>query len=637
VSGEIARRKERRPMSWSTSWTIAASAMGDFARSWRSLAITDLAYKLLAFALLTPAVGLLVRWLRSGTTSARVMADTDILRFFVTTRIGVLTLILGGSLILAITALEAACLMAIGLSEAKGAPLIPRSALAFGATRAVNVLRLTANMVVRLLAGLLPFLGAIGLVYGGLLREHDINFYLAQRPPEFQTAVVLAALVVLALATLLVWTLARWALALPLVLFEDVHPRRALGESARRSNGKRAVIVGVLAGWAVIAVCLPIAVKFLVETIGRSMAPHFSGSLALLIGFIAGLAILWFGSALAVGVVNFSLFALVVARLYLHVGDPREPRLPAATATPWLERLPGRVRIGLVAVVVLVAIGAALFAFSRTRGHGPALVIAHRGASAAAPENTLAAFRLAAEEGTDFVELDVQESADGEVLVVHDSDLMKVGGSPVKIWETSAAELRAVDVGSHAGPQFAGERVPTLAEALAVCKGRCRVVVELKSYGHDQKLVERVASIVEAAGMVNDCVFMSLDHDMVRQMKRLRPEWRTGVLVAKAVGDLTALGGDFVAVEARMATVPFVRRAHRAGQDVYVWTVNDPAWMLAALSRGVDGLITDRPGLARRVVARRDGMSDAQRLLVALLVRLGASTEALAAENALRP
>jgi glycerophosphoryl diester phosphodiesterase len=109
------------------------------------------------------------------------------------------------------------------------------------------------------------------------------------------------------------------------------------------------------------------------------------------------------------------------------------------------------------------------------------------------------------------------------------------------------------------------------------------------------------------------------------------------VLVAKAVGDLTALRADFLAVEARIATRRFVRRAHQAGREVYVWTVNDPAWMLTAMSHGVDGLITDRPDVARQVIARREALSDAQRLLVALLVRLGARTEVLAAEDALRP
>jgi glycerophosphoryl diester phosphodiesterase len=335
------------------------------------------------------------------------------------------------------------------------------------------------------------------------------------------------------------------------------------------------------------------------------------------------------------------LFSLLITRLYLRVGDPRDPRRPIPALTDRHQgpsrRLSGRVTAAIAAVAGLISVGFVLAAFLVTRGNEPVLVIAHRGASAAAPENTLAAFRLAVEQKADFVELDVQESADGEVLVVHDSDLMKAGGAAMKIWETDAAQIRTVDIGSRAGPQFSSERVPTLAEALAVCKGRSRVIVELKSYGHDQRLEERVAAVVEAAGMEHDCIFMSLDHDMVQKMKRLRPSWRSGALVAKARGDLTSLGADFLAVEARMATARFVRRAHRAGQDVYVWTVNDPAWMLAAMSRGVDGLITDNPELARRVVARRAQMSDAQRVLVALMIRLGSRPEALAAEDALRP
>jgi glycerophosphoryl diester phosphodiesterase len=291
----------------------------------------------------------------------------------------------------------------------------------------------------------------------------------------------------------------------------------------------------------------------------------------------------------------------------------------------------------LVIAAILGAVGFTLVVTSVARRAQPVSVIAHRGASIDAPENTLAAFRLAADERADFVELDVQESADGEVVVAHDSDLMKVGKSPLKIWEATAAELRAVDIGSFKNARFSAERVPTLAEALALCKGRLRMIVELKSYGHADRLEERVAALVEAAGMERDTVFMSLDHGMVKRMKQLRPAWTVGLLVAKAIGDLTSLGADFLAVEASLASRAFIRQAHRAGQPVYVWTVNDPAWMLHAMSRGVDGLITDKPDLARRVIAHRSEMSDAQRILVALLVVMGAKTDALVAEDALQP
>jgi glycerophosphoryl diester phosphodiesterase len=612
---------------------MLADAGRDLLRSWKDLALTDIAYKAAAFAILTPATALLLRRIMSG-GEGRVIADAEILRYFVTTKPGVLSLFFGGSVLLAITALEIACLAAIGLSASRGQRLDARRALAFGALRSVHVLALTGHMVLRLLAGLVPFLLLGAAVYRVLLVEHDINYYLAEWPPEFRIAAVLAGGLVAGLATLLVWTIARWIFALPLVLFEGVLPRRALRESARRSSGRRWGVLAALAAWTAFASVLAFAARWLPESVGRTIAPHVSGSLATLILFITVLALLWGLVALVAAVASASLFALILIRLYLALGEPREPRI-AETGDG--RRLPRPVRIAAAIVAALSLVGVVLLGVVVARRNQPVLVIAHRGASAVAPENTLAAFRLAVEQGADFVELDVQESADGELLVVHDADLMKVGGSPLKVWETDAATLRSIDVGSHKGVRYVGERVPTLAEALAVLKGRSKVIIELKSYGHDQRLEERVAGIVEAADMEGDCVTMSLDHDMVRTTKRIRPTWRSGVLVAKAIGDLTGLGADFLAVEARMASRPFVRKAHRAGQDVFVWTVNDPAWMLAAMSRGVDGLITDHPDLAREAVTERAGMSDAQRVLVALLVRLGARAESLETEGALRP
>ena len=619
---------------WRSVREVFVGALGDLRRAGRILAITDLAYKAVAFAVLVPATTWLLYWLRAA-TSERVVADVDIAMFFLTTPTGIVTLILGGSLLVAITAVEATCLMAIGLGQSQGVRLNGRGALKFGAANALNVLRLAGHMVLRVLIGVVPFLLAAGLVYFALLRAHDINFYLKQHPPQFWIAAVLIGLIGIGFALLLARTIARWSFALALVVFENVHPRRALGESAKRAAGSHALILWSLATWAISATVLLSTGTWLVRSVGRLIVPLVADSLVLLVVVMAALVLVAVVLTLAVGVVNASLFSLVLTRLYLRTGQPTAPSLAQYAGDSW--RLTGRWRVAIVALAVLGATGFALLAFLANRGQNQALIIAHRGASANTPENTLAAFRLAAEQGTDMVELDVQESADSQIVVAHDADLMKVSGNPIHIWQGDTATLRAIDIGSYVDPRFAAERVPTLAEALAVCKGRCRVLVELKSYGHNQRLVERVAAIVEAAGMQNDCEYMSLDHDMVRSMKALRPSWRVGVLVAKAMGDLTELKADFLAVEARMASRRFIRRAHRAGQDVYAWTLNDPAWMLVGLSRGVDGLITDKPDVARKVIELRADMSEPQRFMAALLVRLGASTKKLAAEDALRP
>jgi glycerophosphoryl diester phosphodiesterase len=606
--------------------TILFPALRDLGASWRTLVLTDLAYKVIAFAMLTPALMLFVRWAMSR-AGAAVVADTDLATFFLTTRPGLAALVVGAAMLAAIAALELSCLMAVGVAAHHDRRLTVRGALAFGASRTVAVLRLMGIMVAHLLVGLLPFALGIAAVYWTLLRYHDINFYLTVRPPAFWVAVVLTGLILSVLVIVLLRTIGRWSLALPLVLFENVSPRLALETSSIRSIGMRRVAVVALAAWAVWAAAIVALAAWAPEAIGRNFAGRYAGSMEGLLTFIAILVALWAVLGFLASSANTSLLALVLFRLHLHGGPAQSLLVPGTEAGQDAPRLPAVVKAAAVLVLLLAAAGVTLLAARVARQHQAVSVIAHRGASADAPENTLAAFRLAAEQAADFVELDVQESADGEVLVVHDSDLMKVGRSPLRIWEAAAADLRAVDIGSHRAPRFSSERVPTLAEALAACKGRVRVVVELKSYGHAQRLEERVVEIVEAAGMERETIFMSLEHDMSRRMKELRPSWRVGVLAAKAIGDLTALGADFLAVETGLATRDFVRRAHGAGQAVFVWTVNDPATMFQLMSRGVDGLITDRPDVARDVVDRRSAMSDAERLFVALLLRLGVNPD----------
>jgi glycerophosphoryl diester phosphodiesterase len=144
------------------------------------------------------------------------------------------------------------------------------------------------------------------------------------------------------------------------------------------------------------------------------------------------------------------------------------------------------------------------------------VAIAHRRSSATAPESTLAAFRLAAEQGADFIEFDVQvgrwgSRRDALQQRPHENGRLRAEGLGV-----SRGAAAGVDIGSRTTVRFSAERLPTLAVTLAA-RGRSRVIVELKSYGHDQRLEEKVVEIVEAAAIVNDSVFMSLDHNMVRR------------------------------------------------------------------------------------------------------------------------
>jgi len=212
---------------------------------------------------------------------------------------------------------------------------------------------------------------------------------------------------------------------------------------------------------------------------------------------------------------------------------------------------------------------------------------------------------------------------DGEVVVVHDSDFMKLAGVDLKVWDGTLEQIRDIDIGSWFDPQFSAERVPTLAEALEEAKGKTRVVIELKYYGHDQQLEQRVVDIVEQLGMTDEVAIMSLKYEGVQKIRALRPDWTIGLLSAKAIGDLTSLDVDFLAVAMGMASPGFVRRSHEQGKQVFVWTVNDAVSLSRMMSLGVDGVISDEPALAREVIADRAGLNSAERLLMHTAILFG--------------
>jgi glycerophosphoryl diester phosphodiesterase len=272
--------------------------------------------------------------------------------------------------------------------------------------------------------------------------------------------------------------------------------------------------------------------------------------------------------------------------------------------------------VGGIAIAATVVGAVSLWVVGTLPTEDTTEITAHRGSSAIAPENTLAAVEQAIVDGADWVEIDVQELADGTVIVMHDRDLKRLGGVSLVVPGSTYEALRDIDVGSWYSPQFAGERIPTLAQVLDRCRGRARVNIELKYYGAGGTLAERVVAIVEERDMASSVAIMSLERDGVRQVKAQRPDWTVGILAAAALGNLTRLDVDFLAVHSSLATRSFIRDAHRRGREVHVWTVNDPVQMSALISRGIDNIITDVPAAARRVLRERSEMTAVERLLV---------------------
>ncbi len=602
----------------------------DLQDTWPQLAITDILYKIVAFVVLTPLTATLVRMVvsMSGRT---VLADEDLLFFFVRP-VGWLSLILIGGISVAILGLEQAALMTIVLGKRRGLQVDFWRALVFVAGRAWSVLQVTALLVARVLLIAAPFLLAAGLTYWLLLTRHDINFYLAEKPPEFLWALGIATVLIVGLVIMVARRLIGWALSLPLVIFDGAKPLVALRQSWSMVSGKRRMIAMWLIGWAVASFILSSLLTSAVLLVGRQLIPRLTGALPLFVLALGLVLIAWALVNLVATLASAAVFSILIVDLYETMGGG------SSLLDRWADETQAGARMralrfsrGFVVSMALVALiasaGIGFLLLEKASFEDRVEVTAHRGAAMHAPENTLAAVEKALEAGTDWVEIDVQETADGEVVVLHDSDLKKVAGVDLKIWDATWEDLQQIDVGSFFSPEFSDQRVPKLEQVLEHCRGKAGVVIELKYYGHQVRLEERVAEIVETTGMASNIKVMSLDFEGLQRMQALRPEWTTGLLTSVVVGDLTRMDVDFLAVNTGLVKRRFVRGSHRAGKQVFAWTVNDVLGMSAMMDLGVDSIITDDPQLARDVLAHRAELNPVERLLAGLAVYFGGVKE----------
>ncbi|MFI6512003.1 glycerophosphodiester phosphodiesterase [Streptosporangium sp. NPDC050855] len=241
------------------------------------------------------------------------------------------------------------------------------------------------------------------------------------------------------------------------------------------------------------------------------------------------------------------------------------------------------------------------------------LNVAHRGASAYAPENTVAAFELAREQGADMFELDVQETRDHRLVLMHDTTLARTTDAervfpdraPWRVGDLTLAEIRRLDAGSWFDAEYRGEPVPTLGEALrAMGESRLGLLLEIKAPRLYPGIEARVAAELRrhpswlAPGRL---AVQSFDWNSMRTFHRAMPQVAIGLLGTPAVAELPTLArfADQINPPYRDVTPEYVGRVHRHGMEVFTWTVDDPAVMRRMTSYRVDGIITNRPDLMR--------------------------------------
>ncbi|WP_406674348.1 glycerophosphodiester phosphodiesterase family protein [Nonomuraea sp. N2-4H] len=242
--------------------------------------------------------------------------------------------------------------------------------------------------------------------------------------------------------------------------------------------------------------------------------------------------------------------------------------------------------------------------------------VAHRGASAYAPENTLAAFRLAADQGADMFELDVQETKDHHLVLMHDTTLTRTTDvesrfpdlAPWNVGDLTLAQIRKLNAGSWKSGKYKGEPVPTLGEALEEMRDEgIGLLLEVKSPSLYPGIESRIAAELRrhsswlAPGRL---VVQSFDWNSMRRFARLMPQVPIGLLGTPSTGELPGLASfaDQINPPYDDVTAGYVRQVHKLGMDVLTWTVDDPDVMRRMVTYRVDGIITNKPDVLRSVL-----------------------------------
>lgn len=240
------------------------------------------------------------------------------------------------------------------------------------------------------------------------------------------------------------------------------------------------------------------------------------------------------------------------------------------------------------------------------------IIFAHRGASAHAPENTLASFDLALAQGADAIELDAKLSADGRVVVFHDMLVDRTTNGHGRLEDKTLAELRALDAGSFFSEKYRGEKIPTLEEVFETVGKRTFINVELTNYSTPRdNLVDSVCALVKQFELQQRVLFSSFAIANLSKARLLLPDVPRGLLADRGMmgwwkRSFGFAFGDYHALHpcAYDVTPQQVARVHRLKRRVHVWTVNAAKDMQVLFNWNVDGIFTDDPQLALQVLGR---------------------------------
>lgn len=229
-------------------------------------------------------------------------------------------------------------------------------------------------------------------------------------------------------------------------------------------------------------------------------------------------------------------------------------------------------------------------------------IIGHRGSSKRAPENTISSILCAAEDKADYAELDVQETKDGVVVLMHDKNLKRVASVDKNVSETFYRDIEKFDVGSSYSEKFKGEKIPTLDQVMKASKGRIKLDIEIKNYENDTDLVKKVVQTIRDNNFEDNCLVCSFDYEALVKVKKLNPKIRTGYITNLNSGvNLNLEYADYYSIYYPRVTKEIVEKLHKNDKKVHVWTVDSEEDFKRSIQMGVDDIITNSPSTLKGI------------------------------------
>lgn len=568
-------------------------------------------FTILAFSLLSPVSG----WLLSALVNladVSLISNVDLARFLISPA-GLLWILVSGTLAIVAVFLQHAGMMLVVSHGRDNRFHTSASALWRVAHRLPRLLRLAGIQVFVQLLVAAPFLLIIIVSFNTLLTGYDLYYVITEKPPAYWgfLAIMGAMLAIMAVVNGSLYL--RWVLALPILLLEELPPRQALKRSALLSKGARLNIAALLltAGGGI--ALLPLVLALVFEGLAKALLAILPEFYSLLIPVMVVLILIYAVLAVAAGFIGVSLNSLVILKLYQrgqgrHIGLPPDPEPRQVGAFAW----------GIELVVVILALAQVGYVFNSWNTPESIDITAHRGSSLKAPDNSLAAIQYAIEDGADYIELDVRQTADGRLVLLHDKDLLRVAGDPRDVWDLTLAEVQSLDTDRVSSANPGNARIPTLAEAIALMRGKAHLYLEIKSSPQSPGLAPRVVEYLRDENMLEHTLVAALEPPVLREVQQLEPRLRTSLLVHSVIGALEGQPFDVLALRDALISPARISAIRQQNQEVHVWTVNDRRSLSRMIDQGVDNIITDRPELLASLLAERAELSEPERLLLRL-------------------